>query len=475
MRRAPGRRVLVLLCLFLCSLWVAAGAAAQTLPEDAARALEQGREAAEQAREVYAEVVNHPDQALWREALQQGRRALELAPEHPEALRFLAETYSFLRWDVRAWSHWTRYLDVTGELDEEARQMLAKAGNELGYARYQAGDMDGAIHRYREVLELTGSRESLVWLARIYFEVGDLEGALPYWEALVEQDPDDRAARYYLERTRQRIAFGTAASDAFHTGIIQYEAGQLDAALDSFEVAASHNPGFKDAHVWAGRTAFELGRPDAAERHWQRVQELDPADERAEYFVRLAERQRAYGAAATLAFYDALVRYEAGDLAGALEHMQRAVSANPDLPDAIGWVSRLFAELERPQEAMAYWQELLAQHPDDERIEYHLELARDQLEHGVAAASALARGLRSYQLADFEHAREAFEEAVEANPAYAEAWGWLARVAFDQGQYAQAADHYRRAADLEPDNEAYRFFAEEAARLAQPAAGGPDD
>ncbi len=451
-----------------------AGALAQPLPPEAAEALEQGRQAAARARVAYAEVINHVDQPLWREAMRQGEAALQLAPEHPEVLRFLAETYGFLHWDIRAWGHWLRYYEVVGEFDAEAAEQAAKAGNELGYARYQAGDFAGALDYYAQVFELTGNREALVWLGRIHFEQGDPQ-ALAYYQQLVELDPADATARYFLARSQQRIELGVEVSDAFHAGLVHYEAGELEAALQAFEATAQLAGHFKEAYVWAGRTALELGRPQVARRHWQQVLALDPGDERARYFLTVADAQLAYGVEAVQAFYAGLERYEQGDLEGALERMQAAVRANPRYEEASNWIGRLFAELGRPQQAIAYWEARLAADPNDRRARYFLNLARDQVEFGVAAASALSRGLTSYQLADFAAAEAAFREAIALNPEYTDAWAWLGRLAFDQARFAQAAEYYGRAAQLEPENDAYRFFAAEAARLANPAPPAEDD
>src|SRR5690606_39988539 len=96
------------------------------------------------------------------------------------------------------------------------------------------------------------------------------EGAARLWERLLEVTPDDETARYYLERSRQRVAVGVAASDSFHAGVAEYEAGDLEGALQSFQTALTANPEFVEAEVWAGRVALELGLPELAAGHWRR-------------------------------------------------------------------------------------------------------------------------------------------------------------------------------------------------------------
>ena len=95
-----------------------------------------------------------------------------------------------------------------------------------------------------------------------------------------------------------------------------------------------------------------------------------------------------------------------------------------------------------------------------------LELARNQSGYGGEASSAFNRGVTAYQNADLESAQTAFEQAVAARSDYADAWAWLGRIHFDKGEYSDAASDYRQALTIVPDNASYRFFAEEAARLA---------
>ncbi len=442
------------------------GYASAQLSGEAQNALEQARALAAEAKEQYAGTIYNPDQPLWREALTAGNRALEMAPDSPEVLRFLAETYSTLRWYVRAWDFWLRYLDAGGNFDVEAQAQLADSGNELGYARYEAQDFASALSYYQQVSNLLPENsEALTWLGRINFELGDPAAALPYWQALVALNPDDEAAQYYLERSEQQLEVGLAASDAFYQGLSLYDNKQLEEALSAFEQATETNPEFTEAFVWAGRISIELGRPAAAQAYWQRVLELKPDDERARYFLDLAQKQLSWGVEAANAFEAGIVLYEEGNLAEAALAFEEAVRRNPRYKDAAVWAARSYQESGKPERAIFYWEQVLNLDPDDKRASYFLDLAQDQVSFGVEAASSFRQGLENYQLAQFDEARSFFVQATEENPDYAAAWAWRGRLAFDLADYKEATTSYERALELEPDNEAYRFFAEEAARL----------
>ena len=460
---------LLLLCLGALLL----GGAAAQLPPEAQEALNRATVLASRAQTTYQNTVNNIDQPLWREAIQAGEEARGLAPDAPEPLRFLAQSYAAVGWDIRAWDFWLRYLDAGGALNAGVREGLGAVGNRLGYARYSAGDFEGALGYYEAVnARAPEDREAALWLGRIFFELGRPEEALPYWQRLVETSPDDEGARYYLERTQQQLSVGVGASNAFQQGITFYEGGRLEEALTRFREAFRANPDFTEALVWTGRTALELGLSEEAKAAWEEVLTKNPDDARARYFLSVAEDQLTWGAEAAQAFEAGLGQYNAGAFAAAADLFAEALEANPDYKDAAVWAARAFQESEQAQRAVAYWQRAQALDPDDTRIPYFLGLARDQARFGAAAASAFSQGLSSYQLADYAEAEAGFRRATEANPDYADAWGWLGRVYFDRAEYARAADAYGRALELEPDDDSYIFFAEEAARLAAEARGG---
>ncbi len=414
------------------------------------------------------EVVASPDQPLWRDAIAKAQTALEQAPGDPQVIRVLAQTYSHVNWYVRAWEQWLAYLEVDGRLDDPvARGQFAVAGTELGYARYLAGDLQAAVGFYKAVLgPLPDNVAALTWLGRIFFEQDRPREALPYWQLLAELDPSDDAVRYYLERTEQRLAIGVGASDAFHQGIQAYEAGQTEEALNAFERALAVNSGFVEASVWAGRTSLELGLPVRARGYWNRVLEADPGDRRAIYFRDLAQAQIDWGVDAADAFYRGQVLYEQQQLAAANEAFVAAARANSEFADAWVWAARTHQELGNAADALAYWQGVVRLDPADERAHYFLSVAQQDLTYGVGAGQAYVDGVAHFQAADFDAAEDDFRAAVDVNPEFADAWGWLGRLFFTEARYAEAAEAYTRAFELEPGNDDYAFFAEESRRLA---------
>lgn len=432
--------------------------------EGAAALLEQARAAAAEARRGGA--LPTPDNPLWRDAIDLGEAARDAAPDDADTLRFLAETYSTLSWDARAWEAWEAYLSAGGAADEAAVAALSEAGGELGYARYSAGELAAAAAVFERVVELEPENlEATTWLGRIALEEGRSEEAERLWRRVLELRPGDPAARYYLGRSQQQRRYGATSSVAFNEGLAAYETGQREAALAAFVQAADANPEFDEAARWAGRTALELGRSRVARRFWAGLLERNPEDRTAAYYLELADAQERWGAAAGRAFYAGQDLYNRGEVRGAAEQFVAASDANPEYPAAASWAARTLQESGQAARAVPFWERVVGLNPDDESARYFLEAARSQQAIGEGASEAFNAGVGAYGQADLEGARRAFETAVAEAPNYADAWGWLGRLAFEGGRYGEAAELYGRALGLEPGNATYRFFEAEARRL----------
>lgn len=286
------RRTLLLLVL-LASLSVSFSQVnpATGLSDAAEIALESAREAAQEALATYNDhYLNLP---LWQDAQFFGRQAEELAPGHPEPLRFLAEIYTITRWYAPAWETWNAYIIAGGLLDATSLAYIAEAGNKLAYDYYQREDLATALDFYQQVISIVpGSIEAYVWAGQIYLDLEQPQQAIPYWQQVVNLNPNDLRAAYFLELASDQAAFGTDAVQAFRRGVQDYEQGNLESASERFAAAAALNGDYAQAWAWLGRTAFETGDFAGAAVAYQQASTLEPDNSTYSYFLQESRNRR---------------------------------------------------------------------------------------------------------------------------------------------------------------------------------------
>ncbi len=420
-----------------------------------------------------------PDADAWATALRAARAAVAAAPEHPAPQRLLTRVYATVGW-------WVRVLDAADTLvdlrpdapwaDAEppvppgptTAALVADAYRNLGFARYQADDLQGAAQVFeRWVAAFPDDPDGRRWLARALLDLRDPSGAMPHLERWLELQPDDPDATFFLTEARLAVDVGSEASFAFREGAARYAAGDLAGAAESFELARNAAPSFADAHAWAGRVALERGDPASAVVAFAAAVELRPDDDGLRYFLRLAETQVAFGVEAGRAFFAGLSAYELGDPETAATRFEEAVTANDAFAEAWAWLGRTRQELGRLAAAERAWARVVALDPADRRASDFLNLLRQQLAYGAGdddpAANAFAAGVAAFERAEFAQARERFEAVVAADPEAGLAWAWLGRLAYTQRDFEEAALAYERAARLLPDDEDVAWFAEDSA------------
>lgn len=261
--------------------------AVQAPSAEARSVLEEARAVAEEALETYE--TYHPDRPLFREAIRLGRRAVNLAPENPETLRFLAEVYGVTGFYGPAFGIWQRYARAGGPLDAAARADLAGSGTQVGYARYTQGDLSGALSAYRTVTRLAPENvRAQRWSGRILLEQNNPRAALPFWRRVAALRPDDPGAAYFSTLSEAGVRHGLRAARAFYGGVADYEAGRRRAAQARFKRATELSPTYAEAWGYRGRLAFEVGNFPAAVTAYGRASELEPQNETYCYFLQQA-------------------------------------------------------------------------------------------------------------------------------------------------------------------------------------------
>lgn len=275
--------------LFIAIVFAGSIALAQDLPSNAQEALQRGEAAVAEALSTYE--AQYPDRPLWRQAFAEGRTAIELAPGHPEPLRFLARAYSLANWYGPAVEQWAAFLAAGGTFREDDGELFAKVGNHYAFSAYQAGNKELAAERYAEVARLQPENvEAHRWLGRIALEIGMPEQAVAAWRTVLELEPTAEGAEYFLELAQAQARWGIQAANAFYEGIAAYEAGDMTTARNRFATASARNAQYAAAWAWLGRVHFEQEQYADANAAYARALAIEPDNSNYQWFARESER-----------------------------------------------------------------------------------------------------------------------------------------------------------------------------------------
>lgn len=268
---------------------------------------------------------------------------------------------SYWQYSETLWSH---TLDVTH------KNYIAQ--NNLAGVLLDKGQVDEAIARYREAVEITPSVASvqsnlgnaLVRKGQVDEAIVQLQKALQidpaYAEAysymgsaLLKRGQMDEAIRYY----QRAVQLNTSDADAYNNlGIISLRSGQVDQAIEYYKKAVAIKPG-------SAEMRYNLGNAFARKGNWE--------DAIASYTAALStERDPIEGARVENNLGAGLERL--GKFEEALEHFSRALQLNANYPEARCNLARMLARLGRRDEAVAQLKEALQLRPGYEQARKQL-------------------------------------------------------------------------------------------------------
>ncbi len=281
----------------------------------------------------------------------------------------------------------------------------------------------------------------------------------------------------------------------------QFDQGQYGAALSTLEAAQSQNPAMADVYFWMGRALFEIHDFDRAIAQFQKAISLNANV--SSYHDWLG---RAFGGKADKEKSFFVARNAKGQFETAIKLDPSNVAARRDLADycmqapwivggnkqeALSQVNAIAAinpveghlvraeydvsVLKSPQQAQGEYQQVLAEKPAT--VEPYLEAAaffeqQNELPQMKAAIDELAqahpddprvtfyRGVYNIvSNGNLGNAEEDLKSYLASTPersdwpSHASARDWLGRLYQQQGKSVEAAEQYRAALQLDPQNE----------------------
>ncbi|MYC69347.1 MAG: tetratricopeptide repeat protein [Gemmatimonadetes bacterium] len=272
-----------------------------------------------------------------------------------------------------------------------------------------------------------------------------------------------------------------------HLGIVLYEQGRYEEALDAYRVAAAQLPDYDKIHVNLGMVLKELSRFEEAETYFRRAISLNPQTENTYHRLgnvlyeqgRYEEALEATHIAIKQAPNSSEIHTNLGAILKALgrfeeaeTHFRRAIALDPQVGDAYLNLGTALYEQSRYEEALeatriAVEQASVFSQAHTNLAEILSKLGRyDEAMNALAQAVALdpsssqaaelhfRMGQMARENGQFEAAAEHYMHTLKADPHHAEALHWLATLRAQQQRYEEMLELLQRFVALHPNDAA---------------------
>jgi tetratricopeptide (TPR) repeat protein len=348
----------------------------------------------------------------------------------------------------------------------ELMRQLARPYKDSVFAHYsvavmalQAGDTETAGERAQEAIEIDPEwvKPHLLY-ARSLLLAGDEEGAIDYTSRLVGDDPDpDPEARLELaimlvsagrdddalSQVNQILLEQPYRTDALRLmAIINFRLEHMDVAKSDFAELLESGNYRMDALYYLGRIADRQSKPEEAIEYYSQVTSGANA---------VLSQSRAAGILA-----------QQGEHEKALEHLTTFAEINPNFAvDMLRAKAQLLATIDRDDEALELFDQVVAYRPDNEGIQLgraalllrmgRTEDAIGQYRHAIERwpESSMSLNALGYTLADltdqYDEAEKLIRKALDMEPdsaAIIDSWGW---VLYRQGRSEEALGYLEEA------------------------------
>jgi len=383
------------------------------------------------------------DQAAALEAFQ---RAVALNPDYPPLRLYLGYGH-FLEENV----------DLAGEHYERALQLDERSVNaRIGLARVALASQrpDDAVRFLEEALAIAPEEAAVHHhLAHVYGLVGneraDLHRRLAE-SSPVEMQPGETASFRDPVRDEVTLAEGVSSNWLLTNGQRHLAAGRVQEASDAFSAVLTENPDSIPGLLASARLALGKGEAERALSQVRRAIELAPGD---------AAPYLDHG----------LVLARINRLPEAIAAYERALSIDPNLPDAQSNLATLLFQTGRTQEGTALLQRTATAFPGRPDIQQNLanvllmtgqdEAAAAVLRNAIAVSPTHAgvRHLLGVVLTfqgKIEESVATFRTSLELDPGKVDVHTGLAIALWELKQYREAMDEYRAAVSIGPRNPA---------------------
>ena len=269
-------------------------------------------------------------------------------------------------------------------------------------------------------------------LAVQYHQAGDLLKAESIYQQILQSDPNQPIALHLL-------------------GLISYQAGKNNIAINLINKAIAINPDYAEAHCNLGNALQGLGKLDEAVESFRKAVSIKPDYAEAHSNLgnvlqecgEIDDAVASYKKAITIEPDHAGLHnnlgnalFELGKLDEALESLRNALTIAPDSAETHSNLGNVLQEREQLEEALASYNKSLAIKPSSFRVHFNL-------------------GNVLQGLGQLNEAEKSYNSALTIKPDFAEAHNNLGIVLQDQDKHSDAFIHFRSAIKINPKNDKF--------------------
>ena len=279
-----------------------------------------------------------------------------------------------------------KYRDSVEVLDKALKlnPRLAGAHAMLGLAFYNLYELQNAVTAFQAALQLNSADSTaLLYLAKSQLQMRDYRDAAKTLEKLAESKPDDPDVLYNLSLVYMKQMLGTVnrlgevAPQSYQFSLLLAQDAEArnddDTAIKKYKeaLALRGKPDVVGIHYALGSCYARTGKYNEAAEEFKQELQINPDDSLALW--KLGE----------LALH--------GEPQEARTYLERAVSLNPDLPQAVLAYGRVLARVGETEKAVEQFQRVVRLAPEEDSVHFHLVKAYRRLGRDDEAKVEMAR------------------------------------------------------------------------------------
>ncbi|OGF45045.1 MAG: hypothetical protein A2231_00600 [Candidatus Firestonebacteria bacterium RIFOXYA2_FULL_40_8] len=233
---------------------------------------------------------------------------------------------------------------------------------------------------------------------KIYFDDKQYIKAIEKWQWLLERHPSYSDTEELIKNAQTELKKGSQEKDLlnkyFKEAVEANTKGNLALAVDklnkilvmdsTYEPAITFLASLVKENFDAGLKYYGQNQYEKAMAEWKKVLNLDPANEKAKFYINEAEQQ--IKDKITKYFREGIESYNAGEYLKAIDSWKQGLSTDPSHKEMNEYIVKamisqgiLLYRQDKLREAVSYWENANKINPNEEKIALYLKRAKNKI------------------------------------------------------------------------------------------------